>query len=149
MINFLLKEIDDRYVQENFKRLKAYLDDSSNVGGDTIINNNTTVINNGLWTDISDTVPSSSSKDVDTFDFATFIAAKHIVSVFNLDEAKYKSFEVSAIKSGAGVNDTVYNIQGQGIDYDLNVSVSLGQVKYTITNNESYPLTLSIRKLVY
>ena len=149
-LQLLIKEIQDRYVQDNFRRIKLFLDDFENTVTGNINNNIVNVIeDNSIWEGVEDIVNASSSKIIDSIPFATFKAARHIITIYNKANNVYKTFDVASSKKGGDVRDSVYNKVGGSIDYQINVNLNAGNVEFEIVNNESFNLNVSIGKLVH
>ena len=143
----MLREITDKYVQENFKRIeKALKELDAGTGGD-IINNITNLISECAWGKVEDLVNASSTKAVDSVTFTEFTRAEYVISVYNDTEVKYRSFKMSVAKKGSGVVDSIKGRHGDNISFNINANIVGPNVELTIQNNETYNLSVSIRKL--
>lgn len=143
----MLKEMTDKYVQENFRRIEETLNKlGSGTGGD-IINNITNLISECAWGKVEDLVNASSTKVVDSITFTEFTRAEYVVSVYNDSEVKFRSFKMSVAKKGASVVDSIKGRHGDSISFTINANLVGPNVELTIQNNELFNLSVSIRKL--
>jgi len=109
----LLKiEVEDRYIQENFKRIQEHgdavckdlksIDSGSGSGGDTIINVN------GAWTKANNSVPASTTKVIETVGLSSFHNIDYILTIYNEVEEKTRKLQMTAVREGATIKTNVH-----------------------------------------
>lgn len=137
---------NDPYVRENFRRIQDYFD-QNDLGGSTVINNNTTIQGQSLWKDVTDTVPASSTKVVDTVPVASFVNLDYKCTVFSQANSVTKAFDLKVIYDGSALKDILFGKVGSIINYDINVNLNAGNMEISITNNELFDLDVSLGRL--
>jgi hypothetical protein len=147
-LDLLLKEIDDLYVQENFRRLKLFLDtngvlDPGTGGGDTNIN----ITNEGLWEEYRRTLPPSSTTIVDTFAMSSFQACEYIVNYEDTTSNKKRGLKLSVIKDDGSLKETVYSIRGSAISLTLFTNINGSDYELKVTNNEAFTVDMYFARL--
>lgn len=97
-----------------------------------------------VWKKLSKkTILSSTTLDVDTIQLSKFHALRYIVELHNDSESKTKSFEVSIIKEGVALKDSVFNKLGK-MSVTVSPNVSGSNFKLSLTNNETYTITANV-----
>jgi hypothetical protein len=145
--DLLLKEIKDPYVQENFRKLKRYLERIDGGFGGTQTINQTTVSGGGvsIWERTSkQTITPSQTKTVDIKTLSQFSKAAYMVTIQQGNNTL--SFNVSLINDDSNLCWEIYGIVGC-LDIQLNFNNSGGQSLLDITNNETGDITVILEKL--
>lgn len=145
-LKLLLKEIRDRYIQENFKRIQKEIESlDSTVAG--TVNNVVNIVATQVWEKFDDVVSASSTKSIDTFKFTDLLKRNYEITVYNSVENKFKTFTMTVSKRNGDVSDTVYNKDGDVIDYGINAVIVGPNVELQVQNNETYNLDVSFGRL--
>lgn len=145
-IKLLLKEIKDRYIQENFQRIAKEIESlDSGVAGS--ISNVVNITATQVWNKFDDSVSALSTKTIDSLSSTKMLQAKYVITIYNVNEDKFKSFEMTVSRKEGTVGDTVFNKIGDSIDYGIN-AIEVGPVvQLQVQNNELFNLNVSIGRL--
>lgn len=147
-LDLLLREIDDPYVQENFRRLKQYLDENYQ-GGDTTINQDITVIDEeSPWIRVSDIVNTSTTSVVDTLALSSFNKIEYIITYKDLVTGEGKGLNVTVINDNGTIKESVYAITGAPLDVDLDTDINGSNYELEITNNEPNNVEVILSRLI-
>lgn len=96
---------------------------------------------------LTDTVPASSTKTVDTIVFSSFLAVKYIIVMFNTTEDKYKTIELLGSKvGGAEVVHNISAILGDNINISPNFSKSGADAILEFINGEAFDVDIKISR---
>lgn len=98
---------------------------------------------------IDDTVPASSTKDIDSLAVADYEAVKWIVTAINPTSGDRMWLEVGALYDGSSDADHVeYGIlPGDIIDFDIAVVISAAALVLRITNNETVSVDFKVIRI--
>lgn len=145
----LLKEIEDKYVQENFYRLKLYLESiglgsSSGGGGTTIIGGGSSV---SVWEKFTRSLPSSSTTIADTINLASFRQLEYIINYRDSVTKREKSIKVTVLKDDTTLEEQVYAVSGAPLSIGLNTNINGSNYELEITNNEPNTVDMSFARL--
>lgn len=148
-LDLLLKEIDDAYVQENFRRLKLFLEaqDLSASGGSG--GSTTTIISGGtsIWEEYNKSLPASSTTIVDTFLMSSFKQCEYIVNFKDTASNKEKGLKLSVIKDDGSLKENVYAIIGSAISLAINTNINGTNYELKVTNNEASSVDMYFARL--
>ena len=145
-------EIENRYSKENFKRIEEHINkvicEALNEVGGTV----TTIAGGGSsttspWQDLNNNVPASSVKVIDTVALSNFKTLKYIINLSNELEAKGRTFEMTLVKQGVTIKETLGPKTGKGINYSVNANVVGSSVELSITNSEIYNIDVNYARL--
>lgn len=150
-LDLLMKEVKDEYVQENFRKLKRYLDCierkiEDGGGGDTtnIINN----INNSPWSAIdTESIPASTMEVLDSKVLASTDCGEYKVCIKEQGGSKSKNFNVKYRKTDTDVVDQIYGKSGDIMDVSTSVVRTLTDIELQVTNNELYAVDVSLTEI--
>lgn len=149
-LDLLLKEINDPYVQENFYRLKLYLQrlQTGGTGGTTIINQGgggNAV--DSVWEKINKTAPAGSTIVADSNSLSSFRQLEYIINYRNTVTLREKGLKVTVVKDDTVINEQVYARTGAPLSVGLNMVINGGNVELQIENNELNAVNVSFAKL--
>lgn len=99
------------------------------------------------WSTISDTVAASSTRVVDTISLSNFNSSIYEITIYNTTQSVARTFKLVVNNANGALKDQLTNKVGSSINYDIDAISSGGNFELTITNNESYNLSVSIAKL--
>lgn len=134
-LDLLLKEIKDPYAQENWYRLKLYLETLSS--GITTINQ--TIINAGdeaVWEKFSRSINASTTSIVDSIPLTSFDKIEYIISYKDIVTNRVRALKVSVVNDDTTIKEQVYAISGAPLDIDLTTKVTGPNYELEIVNNE-------------
>jgi hypothetical protein len=98
---------------------------------------------------ISGTVATTATEDIDTIVLSGLCSVKYLICVFNSSEDKYCSFELHGTrKSGSSVEDTLYAKIGDPLDFTVEFVVVGSDAVLRITNNETFTITVDGVKII-
>ena len=106
-----------------------------------------TAFSSAVWRRIPVTVAASATETIDVRAFSTFKATKYIISACNDANTVYRTFEILATKSGTDVKNNKSGSSGDALDLDTSVLKSGSDVLLSLTNNESFAVTVTVYKL--
>lgn len=151
-LDLLLKEIQDPYVQENFYRLKLYIDkliDDGQIGvssGDTIVNQNITATSE--WERDVDTIPAGGTLVVDKISLNDFSRIKYLMSFKDASTNSTKGFDLNVQNNNGVLTESVNNILGASLNILTNVTDDGVDMSLEITNNELNNIELSFLRSI-
>lgn len=103
----------------------------------------------GLWQKVRKIVPLSSSIDADKIALQSFKGVRYILHIKNESQDVYKTMEMLSTRvGGSDVEDNVFANLGDNIAIQANVIVQGSDVILRLINSETFPLTVSISKLI-
>jgi len=144
-VELLLTEMQDKYVRENIRRIKGYLQSlEERVGEGSSTTNITNNFSSSIWSREITEVASSSTESLDSIALSNFQTAKYIVSVFNSVANETSSFEMLVKNDGSGLTDTVYDKINGGVDYTIGAVINVSDMELRLTNNEANSLDVTI-----
>lgn len=145
---FLIKEVEDRHAQENWWKLKQYIDDFDS-NASTTINN---IINaSGLspWTKFSKVIPASTNYVADTTLFTNFTCIDYAVCMQRASGGtEARTLNVKVRKNNTDVEDQVFGIEGDSLDVDVDVIVNGSNLELKFDNSEAFDVNLIFTKLL-
>jgi len=147
-LDLLLKEIEDRYVQENFYRLKLYLE-RLDTGGTTIINqggSGSTGVS--VWDKIERIAPASSSIIADTLALSSFNQVEYIINYKQVTTKREKGLKVTVVKDDSLIKEQVYAKTGAPLSIGLNTIINGSNFELQIVNSELANVEVSLARLV-
>ena len=140
-LDLLLKEINDVYVQENFRKLKRYIDNLESRlgsgGGDTINNINNTVITSPWSQIVSVELPVAATTVVHTIAVGSTTCGEYIVCLEEQGGSATKSFKLRYRKTDTDVEDQIYSKSGS-MNVNADIVRTLTTIELRLTNNEPY-----------
>lgn len=98
---------------------------------------------------LSGTVLASSTTDIDTVPLASFQGIKYFISYWNDAQDKRKVLELSITKKTGSLKSSVYGKIGDELDVDVDESISGTDMLLTISNNELFPVTVNVARLIF
>lgn len=146
-LDLLLKEIQDPYVQENFYRLKLFLQQAKLSGGGVgnVVTNITTSAS--VWEKAKKTVPASSTTIVESFALSSFRSLEYIINVKDTTSDKEKQLKLSVVKDDGSLKDCVYAIMGSAISLEINANINGLSYELEMINNELFAVEVSFARL--
>lgn len=102
----------------------------------------------GAWNKLTDTVLASSSKNIDSVDFADFHGLDYIIVLYNDTEEVGRKIQVSAIREGAIIKDEVSGRSGSLSNVQVSINTVGSVANLEIVNNNIYDLSVSFAKLI-
>lgn len=149
-LDLLLKEIDDRYVQENFYRLKLYLE-QLNVGNTTIVETlggtGGTGSGTSVWSKTTVLVPASSTVIIDTVPLASFGQLEYIINYLNTFTKGKSGLKMTVINDDSTIEEQVYAKSGAPLNLGLVVNPVGINCEVSLQNNETSAIEVSFAKL--
>ena len=94
-------------------------------------------------------VSGSSALVVDTVPTTDFRALKYFVSFHNITQDVAKYLEMNVVNENSSVSDSLSGKLGSSIDVDTGAAISGSNLELTITNNETYDVTVSLAKITF
>jgi len=151
-LDLLLKEIEDPYVQENFYRLKLFLEAFD--AGDDTYNVVTNVVNNiigstAIWEKANGTVSASTTSVEDTIPLVDFNSVKYILSFSNGTNSEVKHMEVGVVNLGTSIKDSVYGKVKGSLNVHVNAVYNSPNFELEIINNETFSIEYDLAKLIF
>lgn len=90
-------------------------------------------------------VNAGENKVVHRLPLSSFNQLSYFMGVKKSDLSLNRSFNLSVNKLGVGLSDTVSNIIGTVMGYEVHVNVNGSNAEVVIKNNESFPLVVGFR----
>lgn len=146
-LDLFLKEITDPYAQENWYRLKLFLEEGGGLGDDTINIINNIIGGAAVWEKESRTLPASSTTIVNSFALTSFRGLDYVLNFKDTTSAKQKQLKLSVIKDDGTVKDTVYARLGSAISLEINSQINGSNYELAIVNNELFDVQVSLARL--
>lgn len=150
-IELLIKEVNDPIIRENFRRIKARLLEISDQIDDTTTGTgggSTSVTFSSTWKKATAAVSGSSTIVIDTTALADFSSLKYILSFNNDIEEVTKKYELSIVRKGSTISDSIYARLGSALNLAINSNINGSNLELEIINNETFDLSISYAKLV-
>ena len=143
----LLKEIKDPYVQENFYRLKLYLERiGAQIGsGDTTINN--FLAGTAVWEKFSRTIPASSTLIVDTIPLVSFRSISYIMNTRAPSTDREKNLKMDINKDDSQLKKQVYALSGAPLNVEINELITGPNYELEMVNNELFSVEVNFSRL--
>ena len=149
-LDLLLNEIDDRYVQQNFYRLKLYLE-QLNVGNTTIVETlggtGGTGSGTSVWSKTTVLVPASSTVIIDTVPLASFGQLEYIINYLNTFTKGKSGLKMTVINDDSTIEEQVYAKSGAPLNLGLVVNPVGINCEVSLQNNETSAIEVSFAKL--
>ena len=146
-LDLLLKEIEDEYVQENFYRLKLYLEYLSKNQNITINPPGGSLPSDCVWEKFTQSVPASSTVIVDTIPMSNFDKLEYLINYENTLTNRSKGLKLSVVKDDTIIKEQVYAITGAPLSIGLTTVVNGSDYELHITNNEAAVVGVSFARL--
>jgi len=149
-LDLLLKEIEDEYVQENFYRLKLYLEQLA-VGNTTVVNQQ--VLGPGgepstsIWSKQTVLLPASSTTIIDTIPLASFGQLEYIINYLNTFTSDKMGLKMTVINDDSTIEEQVYAKSGAPLNLGLFANAVGVNCQISVQNNETSPVEVSFAKL--
>ncbi len=147
-LDLLLKEIKDEYVQENFYRLKLWLE-RLNTGGTTI------VVGGGsggstaaVWEKFTRSVPASSTIIADSVALSSFNQIEYIINYKNTSTKREKGLKVTVVKDDTLIKEQVYAKTGAPLSIGLNTVINGSNFELQIVSSEVVGVDMSFARLI-
>lgn len=150
-LDLLLKEIQDPYVQENFYRLKQWIEQNDVGGlssGDGGSSNNLIIGDADIWDEQSKSLAASSLNVTDTIPMVAFRQVIYNINFKDSTSETYKSLKLTVTKDDNSLKDQVSNILGSPISLEINPVINGSNMELQITNNEAFIVDVRIARLV-
>ena len=148
-LDLFLKEIQDPKAQENWLRLKLYLEQLS-VG-------NTTIINQGgdggsgsgtsVWEKDSATISSGITAVVDTIPLASFRQLHYEINYLNTVTNRRKGLKMTVINDDSTIEEQVYAISGAPLSLGIFANIVGSNLQISVQNSEASAVEMSFAKL--
>jgi len=154
-IKLLKIELEDRYVQENFKRLENYinkvifdavrdLDPNVSSGGGS-----STTSAPQVWTKNNTVVYNATTKVVDLIPTSGFNSVKYHFTLYNKIEQKTLTFELTVIQENGTISDVLVNKFGSPLLIEVEAEKNVSnELEIKITNNNIFNLDVSYARLI-
>lgn len=149
-LNLLIKEIKDPYVQENFLKLKQFIDclDLTNVTP-TVPGGSGPTLTPSPWEVFARTIPLSSSAFIETIPLNTFCSLEYIMSFKDQFTNEKKALRMRVVNNNGVIQETVYGRTGAAIDLEVNTSIVATDYKLEIVNNSTNGLDINYARLTF
>jgi hypothetical protein len=147
-LDLLLKEIDDPYVQENFYRLKLYLEQTGFQVGDVINNFKEIIGDADIWTRVAGSVSSSGTSAVDTVSKSIFRTLDYNVTIKDTTSNKVKTLKMTVVQDDSGLKDYVSGIAGSPLNVSIDAIDTGSDVDLSFTNNEAFDVDVDAVRLI-
>lgn len=148
-LDLLLKEINDPYVQENFYRLKLYLEQLS-VGNTTIVEvggSSGSGTGFSVWEKDNVTLPAGITTVVDTIPLASFRQLQYEINYLNTVTNRRKGFKMTVVNDDSTIEEQVYAISGAPLNLGIFASIVGSDLQISVQNSESSAVEMSFAKL--
>ena len=148
-LDLLLKEIDDEYVQENFRKLRRYLEClDSGTAGPRGLQGPAGAPGEDAHADVLGPIiiPAGDTVAVDSGLFSLYRRANYEIELYNVVNDSFVSFKMSTVKNNADADFNVYAILGGPVARVINFSVVGADVIFAVTNSEAFDLTFQAVK---
>jgi len=147
-LDLLLKEIEDPYVQENFYRLKLYLN-SLESGVTTIIRDGTGGTGGvSIWEKFTKLVPASSTIIVDSLPLTSFQQVELIINYKQTVTKRSRGLKVSMVKDDTLLEEQIYAMVGAPLAVGLNTVINGSNYELQIVNSELADVEMSFARLI-
>lgn len=147
-LDLLIKEIKDPKAQENWLRLKLYLE-QLNVGNTTIVNTGgsggTTA--ESVWTKTDVSIPAGITKVVDTIPLASFRQLDYKINYLNTVSNRRKGLKMTVINDDSTIEEQVYAISGAPLNLGIFTNIVGTDLQISVQNSETSDVEMSFAKL--
>jgi len=101
------------------------------------------------WIEVSDSIPASSSKTVDSILNSSFESIKYLFTAFNSTNSAYESLEINVLNNGGSYKETISGkLKAGGLNIDIDTNNNSGTFELIITNNESFEVQARLARLL-
>ena len=146
-LDVLLKEIKDPYAQENWYRLKLYLERLNKTGGDTNITNISGSTVTSVWEKFTKVVPISSTIIADSLLLTTFKQLEYIINFKDTVTKVEKGLKMTLVKSDTLLKEQVYAVTGAPMSMEVNTVINGSSYELQIVNNGLASVEMSFARL--
>ena len=101
----------------------------------------------GYLDKIEATVTAGSSDEIVDNTSTDFKTIEWILKAEDSTNSKNASKKILSNNNGTDITHTIYAVLGDSIDFDINIDISGGNVRFKITNNESVDLDFVLIKI--
>jgi len=143
----LLKEIDDKFVQENFWRLKLYLEQLETGAGGATTNITNITQADSPWEQVTTMVPASTTQVVDTLALSSFGCLNYVVCMKETGGTKTKMFKLDVRNADTVMNDQVYAKEGDNLSVAVNSNISGANFELEFINSETFGIDVTFTRL--
>ena len=150
-LDLLLKEIDDAYVQENFYRLKLYLEQLA-VGNTTIVevvggSSGGAGSSTSIWSKKTVLVPPTSTVILDSVPLASFGQLEYIINYLNTFTKAKSGLKMTVLNDDSTIEEQVYAKSGAPLNLGLFANPVGINCEISLQNNETSAVEVSFAKL--
>ena len=147
-LDLLLKEIKDPHAQENWYRLKLWLD-RLETGITTIIQGGGgSVADEAVWEKFNRSVPASTTYIADSLALSSFNSLEYIINYKHSVTSKEKSLKMTVVKDDTVLNDSVYAKVGAPLSVGINAVINGSDLELKVTNSETSIIEMSVARLI-
>ena len=156
-LDLLLKEIADPYVQENFYKLKTYIENLTTSGGGTGTQGLTGPAGPAglqgpqgipgvadFFKKITDSIPAGATKIIDTVPLVNFRLLEYTFRASNSPNTKTKGLKMTVRVTDSTVSDQVYSRGGDAINMSIDATISGPNVNLVLQNFEAFTLNYGL-----
>ncbi len=148
-LDLLIKEVKDKYSQENFLKLRRYLN-SLDLGSGGVGPQGPQGPAGPPGQDASVTlqvtIPAGNTLEVDSLTFGNFLRVHYKVNVYNVVENVYQTYDLTCSRRGNDVDYNRSSILGDSVNNISNFFVSGSDAVLEITNNELFDIIFRAEK---
>lgn len=150
-LDLLFKEIEDKYVRENFIKLKRYLDCLEAEQGDTTAltpgGGTGGTSTSSPWTTGEKPAGAVSTTTLDSRPLSSLVCAYYQVCMKEQGGSRTKTLKIDIRKVDTDVEDQVYAKNGDVMNIAINAVTVGTNIELQIQNNESYGVDVSFARL--
>lgn len=101
------------------------------------------------WRTVSSDIVGGGHFDADSVPLNLYAPTKYYVELKSVAESVFKAFELYGSRSGSdSVSDCVYARVGDAISTEAILEVVFGTVRLRLKNNETFPVSVRVTKLI-
>ncbi len=147
-LDILLKEIKDPHAQENWYRLKLFLERLTTTDGvTTIIPGGGGTSTDPVWEKFTRVVPGSSTIVADTLLLTAFNQLEHIINFKETVTKVEKGLKMTIVKTDTTLKDSVYAVTGAPMSMEVNAVINGSSYELQIVNNGANAVDMSFARL--
>ena len=145
--NLLLKEIVDPYSQENWYKLKTYLESLDLNIASTVTQTINTSSSLSPWITGSKSVGAGATEVVESIPLTNFTCVEYTICMKNAAGTLTKTLKMLARRDDMDIKDTIYAKNGDPINIEIS-SVQTGtDFQLTFVNNEAFSISVAFARL--
>lgn len=102
----------------------------------------------GIWYRDTSTISIGATVTVDSILLASFHMVRYIIELHNDTATRTKGFELSVVREGGALKDSLYNKLNQ-LNIGVNTVPVSGSMELQLTNNESFPVSVNLIRTLF